>query len=42
MTIVRRVHKTRFIIVPNAMFTDGRLSVEAKGVLKNLMSRPNK
>jgi hypothetical protein len=29
MTIIRREHKTHFTIVPNAVFADTRLSVEA-------------
>ena len=40
MTIVRREHRAHFTIVPNAMFTDERLSIEAKGVLGYLLSRP--
>ncbi|WP_316204497.1 helix-turn-helix domain-containing protein [Bradyrhizobium sp. SZCCHNS3051] len=42
MTIVRREHRAHFTIVPNAVFTDERLSVEAKGVLGFLLSRPHK
>ncbi|MGC2780713.1 MAG: hypothetical protein WA418_34260 [Bradyrhizobium sp.] len=42
MTIVRREHKAQFTIVPNAVFADSRLSVEAKGVLGYLLSRPHK
>jgi len=42
MTIVRREHRDNFTIVPNAMFLDERLSVEAKGVLGFLLSRPHK
>ena len=42
MTIVRREHRDNFTIVPNAMFLDERLSVEAKGVLAFLLSRPHK
>ena len=41
MTIVRREHRAHFTIVPNALFTDTRLSVEAKGVLGYLLSRPH-
>lgn len=41
MTIVRREHKAQFTIVPNAVFADARLSVEAKGVLGYLLSRPH-
>jgi hypothetical protein len=42
VTIVRREHRAHFTIVRNAMFTDERLSVEAKGVLGYLLSRPHK
>ena len=42
MTIVRSEHRAQFTIVPNAVFADPRLSVEAKGVLGNLLSRPHK
>ncbi len=42
MTIVRREHRAHFTIVPNAIFVDRRLSVEAKGVLGYLLSRPHK
>jgi len=42
VTIVRREHRDNFTIVPNAMFLDERLSVEAKGVLGFLLSRPHK
>ncbi|WP_315827857.1 hypothetical protein [Bradyrhizobium sp. SZCCHNG3015] len=42
MTIVRREHRAQFTIVPNAVFADARLSVEAKGVLGYLLSRPHK
>ncbi|NPV23378.1 hypothetical protein [Bradyrhizobium aeschynomenes] len=41
MTIVRREHKAQFTIVPNAVFADPRLSIEAKGVLGYLLSRPH-
>jgi hypothetical protein len=39
--IIRRKHKSRFTIVPNAIFEDRRLSPEAKGVLGYLLSRPH-
>ena len=39
MTIIRREHKAHFTIVPNAVFADTRLSIEAKGVLGYLLSR---
>lgn len=42
MTIVRREHRAHFTIVPNAIFVDTRLSIEAKGVLGYLLSRPHK
>jgi hypothetical protein len=41
MTIIRRQHNSRFTIVPNAVFEDRRLSVEAKGTLGYLLSRPH-
>lgn len=39
--IVRRRHNGRFAALPNAIWTDERLSVEAKGVLGYLLSRPH-
>lgn len=42
MTIIRREHRAHFTILPNAIFVDQRLSIEAKGVLGYLLSRPNK
>lgn len=42
MTIVRREHRAHFTVLPNAIFVDERLSIEAKGVLAYLLSRPNK
>ena len=42
MTIVRREHRAHFTILPNAIFLDQHLSIEAKGVLGYLLSRPNK
>jgi len=41
MTIVRREHRAQFTIVPNSIFRDDRLSIEAKGVLGYLLSRPH-
>ena len=41
MTIIRREHNAHFTIAPNAVFVDTRLSVEAKGVLGYLLSRPH-
>src|SRR4051812_22168661 len=38
--IIRHTHAGRFTTVPNAIFEDTRLSVEAKGVLGYLLSRP--
>jgi len=40
MTILRRHHNSNFTIVPNAIFEDKRISVEAKGTLGYLLSRP--
>ena len=42
MTIIRREHRAHFTVLPNAIFVDQRLSIEAKGVLGYLLSRPNK
>jgi len=39
--IIRRKHKSRFAIIPNAIWEDKRLSIEAKGVLGYLLSRPH-
>ena len=39
--IVRRRHNGRFASLPNAIWTDERLSIEAKGVLGYLLSRPH-
>jgi hypothetical protein len=41
MSIVRRHHNSNFTVVPNAIFEDARLSIEAKGVLGYLLSRPH-
>jgi hypothetical protein len=41
VTIVRREHRAHFTILPNAIFLDERLSIEAKGVLGYLLSRPH-
>jgi hypothetical protein len=38
--IIRRKHKNRFTVVPNSIFADNRLSIEAKGTLGYLLSRP--
>lgn len=40
MTIVRRRHNARFAALPNAIWEDDSLSIEAKGVLGYLLSRP--
>ena len=40
MTIVRRRHNGRYASLPNAIFEDDRLTVEAKGTLGYLLSRP--
>jgi hypothetical protein len=39
MTIIRRIHNSRFTIVPNAIFNDEHLSIEAKGLLGWLLAR---
>jgi DNA-binding HxlR family transcriptional regulator len=39
--IVRHKHKSHFVVVPNTIFDDVRLSVEAKGMLGYLLSRPH-
>jgi hypothetical protein len=41
MTIIRRELRSHFTIVPNAIFLDKRLSIEAKGVLGFLLSHPH-
>jgi hypothetical protein len=41
MSVIRRHHNGNFTIVPNAIFEDARLSIEAKGVLGYLLSRPH-
>jgi hypothetical protein len=41
MTIVRRQHNSRFASLPNAIWEDPCVSVEAKGVLGYLLSRPH-
>jgi hypothetical protein len=40
VTIIRREHNGNFTIVPNAIFADRRLSIEAIGTLGYLLSRP--
>jgi hypothetical protein len=40
MTILRRRHNSNFTIVPNSIFEHPDLSIEAKGVLGYLLSRP--
>jgi hypothetical protein len=39
--IIRRHHDRHFTIVPNSLFEDSRLSIEAKGTLAYLLSRPH-
>jgi hypothetical protein len=39
--IIRRKHNGNFTIVPNTLVDDKRLSIEAKGLLAYLISRPN-
>jgi hypothetical protein len=41
MSIVRRHHNSNYTVVPNTIFEDARLSVEAKGTLGYLLSRPH-
>jgi hypothetical protein len=41
MTIIRSGHRTQFTIIPNTIFRDDRLSIEAKGVLGYLLSHPH-
>ena len=41
MSVVRRHHNSNFTVVPNAIFEDARLSIEAKGTLGYLLSRPH-
>jgi hypothetical protein len=38
--IIRHKHRGRFTMVPNAIFEDPNLSIEAKGLLGYLLSRP--
>ena len=40
VTIIRREHTANFTILPNEIFFDARLSIETKGVLAYLLSRP--
>jgi hypothetical protein len=40
VTIIQREHNGNFTIVPNAIFADRRLSIEAIGTLGYLLSRP--
>lgn|SRR5215831_10463666 len=40
-TMIRRgKHKTNFVVLPNSMLKDGRLSAASKGTLAYLLSRP--
>jgi hypothetical protein len=41
MTVVRRHHNSRFASFPNTIWEDPRLTVEAKGALGYLLSRPH-
>lgn len=41
MTVVRRRHNARFASLPNAIWEDPRISIEAKGTLGYLLSRPH-
>ena len=38
--IIRRKHKKNFTVIPNAIFNDDRLSLEARGLLGFLLSCP--
>jgi len=38
--IIRRRHSRNFTVIPNAIHEDGRLSLEARGLLGFLLSRP--
>lgn len=38
--IIRRRHRSRFVSLPNAMLEDTRLSLDTKGLLAFLLSRP--
>jgi hypothetical protein len=41
MAIIRRHHNSNFTVIPNVIFEDSRLSIEAKGALGYLLSRPH-
>jgi hypothetical protein len=41
MTVVRRFHNSDFTIIPNRALNDPKLSIEAKGLLCWLLSRPH-
>jgi hypothetical protein len=41
MTIVHSEHRAQFTVIPNTIFRDDRLSIEAKGVLGYLLSHPH-
>ena len=38
--IIRRRHTKNFTVIPNAIHEDDRLSLEARGLLEFLLSRP--
>jgi hypothetical protein len=38
--IRRGKHKTNFVVLPNSMLEDGRLSAASRGTLAYLLSRP--
>ena len=40
MTIIRRKHNSRYAAFPNAVWEDGRIGADEKGVLGYLLSRP--
>ena len=39
--IIRRRHIKNFTVLPNAIHDDDRLSLEARGLLEFLLSRPS-
>jgi hypothetical protein len=41
MSVVRRHHNGNFVVIPNSLYDDSRLSIEAKGLLGYLLSRPH-
>ena len=41
MSILRKVHRTRFTTIDNSILTDGRLSFKARGIAAYLLSKPD-